>query len=96
VPISRILYLQVVQATIISLGHASPRTSMQRNSSRVGDPPAASDRYRAVLLRMGFTARLRHRSPPWALTSRFHPYRRLAPTAVCFCGTFLRVTPTGR
>ena len=31
---------------------------------------------------------------PGALTSRFHPCRD--EPAVCFCGTFLRVTPTGR
>src|SRR5579863_8690495 len=74
----------------ISLGRPLPGASMRRSSL---DGQSIFDR--AVLLRVGFTrarvtARLREPLPhDFTLTGRKHP-------AVCFCGTFLRVTSTGR
>ena len=73
-------------------------------------PGASSDRYprarRAAVNALLFGLApsgvcLAGRSPVrrWALTPPFHPYLRLAPEiaapAVFFCGTFLRVAPTG-
>jgi hypothetical protein len=85
-------------AAIISLGHASPRASMQRSSCGRA-VRGREGHYRAVLLQVGFTrarvtATLRELLPHDFTLAPCHP--ELVEGAVCFCGTFLRVAPTGR
>ncbi len=91
VPISRILY-PLAGTAAISLGRPSPDASLRCDSfGRAAQPRRA---HRAILLQVGFTrarvsAELRELLPhDFTLTGE-------AP-AVCFCGTFLRVAPTGR
>lgn len=90
-PVSRILY-PLAETAAISLGRPSPAASLRCDSfGRAAQPRGA---HRAILLQVGFTrarvtAELRELLPhDFTLTGE-------AP-AVCFCGTFLRVAPTGR
>ncbi len=73
-------------ATLLVTPGRRPSTSSYR----------ARVRYSSGLAPGGVYPRPRHRGTPCALTARFHPYRGPKPPAVCFCGTFLRVSPTGR
>ena len=70
-----------------------------RGRSKMGTPPYL------VLLRVGFTESRCHHRDWCALTAPFHPYQARCTAVIrsvhrawrfVFCGTFLRVTPTGR
>src|SRR5579884_2110987 len=73
--------------------HGRPRCDVARSAG----PAASSRTYRAVLLQVGF-ARARVTAVRRALLP--HDFTltaaRRRTVAVCFCGTFLRVAPTGR
>jgi hypothetical protein len=87
---------------VISLGPPLPATSLRRWLVPPGRRPSANSvwlRPPPVMSRLapgGVYPRPRHRGAPCALAARFHPCRHVAVAAVCFCGTFLRVAPTGR
>ncbi len=89
-PVSRILYRRSGGSHLSGASVAGylVATSLVRTDR----PSPKGDR--AFLLRVGFTRARVTATLRRVLRLRFHPYR-VAP-AVCFCGTFLRVTPTGR
>ncbi len=94
-PVRRILS-RLATVTVISLGLASRRTSLRHMLVPPGRRALDERERSSGLAPGGVYPRPRHREAPCALTARFHPYRDVAATAVCFCGTFLRVAPTGR
>ncbi len=94
-PVSRILYRPCDRrrSSIWDARHRAPRCDVARGTGR---PPMTN---RAILLQVGFTrarvtATLRELLPhDFTLAGLRTTY---ATPAVCFCGTFLRVAPTGR
>ncbi len=92
-PISRILYSKQRferRSSIWGERYRSPRCDSARADGPSG---SAFGTCRAILLQVGFTrtrvtATLRELLP--------HDFNLTAEAAVCFCGTFLRVAPTGR
>ena len=82
---------RVARGTTIHLGRRLPAASSDQPGGGTGRPMAPC----LVLLQVRFTAAGRSPGRCWALTPPFHPYREHA-AAVCFCGTVLRVSPTGR
>src|SRR6202043_2337128 len=97
-PVSRVLSPPLWRGTIICLGRRLPGASsgLTRDTRSEQLPDAETSGPCSALLRAGFTWPAGHPAAGGLLPHHFTVASVVSPGLCHFCGTLLRVTPTGR